>query len=74
MRDHIKPRFVSCRNATGFALTLVVTYSETDSVKFKICKLIMLESYMENLCEVIAEDKKLRYCEDLFHDGQFCCS
>jgi len=28
----VHPLFVSCRNLTGFALMLVVTYSETDSL------------------------------------------
>jgi len=28
-------RFVSCRNVTGFAVTLPVTYSKTDSVELK---------------------------------------
>jgi len=31
----IKMTLVSRRNVTGFAVTLAVTYSETDSVKFK---------------------------------------
>jgi len=30
----VQPWFVPCRNVTGFAVTLVVTYSEMDSVKF----------------------------------------
>jgi len=31
----IQPWVVACTNVTGFAVTLLVTYSGTDRVKFK---------------------------------------
>jgi len=34
VRDYSTAWIFSRRNVTGFAVTLVVTYSETDSVKF----------------------------------------
>jgi len=55
----VQPLFVSCRNLTGFALTLVVTYSETDSVKFNDASVYVRKlDFQANLCETFAEDKK----------------
>jgi len=68
VRDHSTAMicFVQKRWPTGFAVTLVVTYSETDSVKFSDGSVYVTELHFQaNLCEVFAEDKKQHYCGDL---------
>ena len=46
---------------------MVVTYSETDSVKFNDSSVYIVRKlhFQVNLCEVFAEDKKQHYCGDL---------
>jgi len=60
--------FVQKRWLTGFTLTLVVTYSETDSVKFKdtsVAYNVRKSHFQANLCEVFAGNKQQHYCGDL---------
>jgi len=46
---------------------LVVTYSETDRVKFEDARLYAIKLHFQaNLGEGFAEDKKHHYCRDLF--------
>jgi len=47
---------------------LVVTYSETNSVKFYDVSVYNVRKlhFLTNLCEAFAEDKKQHYCGDLF--------
>ena len=57
VRDHIvQPWFVSCRNATDFAVTLVVTSSETDSAKFNDTSVYYVRKlhFQASLCDVFA--------------------
>jgi len=63
----VQPLFVPCRNVTGFAVTLVVTYSETDSVYFNDASVYSVRKvdFQANLCETFDEDKKQHYCGDL---------
>jgi len=62
----VQPWFDPCRNVTGFAVTLFVTYSETDSVKFNDASVYVRKlDFQANLCEAFAEDKKQHYCGDL---------
>ena len=55
-------------NATcsGFAVTLAVTYSDTDSVYFNNASVYNVRKldYQANLCEAFAEYKKQHYCGD----------
>jgi len=48
-------RFVSCRNVTGFSITLVVTYSETDSVRLKMqvdnVRKLHFQAYLAKFCQ-----------------------
>jgi len=62
MRDHSTAVicFVQKRRLTDFTVTLVVTYSETDSVIFG-----QTSHFQANLCEVFAEDKQQHYYGDL---------
>jgi len=48
-------------------VTLFVTYSETDSVKFNDSCVYNVRKlhFQANLCEVVAEDKNQHYCGDL---------
>jgi len=49
--------FVQKRWLTGFTVTLVVTYSETDRVKFKMQVYIVRKLHFQtNLCEFFSED------------------
>jgi len=60
--------FVQKRWLTDFTVTLVVTYSETDSVKFKDASVgynVGKLHFQANLCDVFAEDKQQHYCGDL---------
>jgi len=52
---------------TGFAVTLAVTYSETDSVQFNDACVYTgrILAFPANLCETFAEDIKQHYCGDL---------
>jgi len=63
----VQPWFVSCRNATGFAVTLFVTYLEIDSVKFNDSRAYNVRKlhFQAKLCDVFAENKKQHYCGDL---------
>jgi len=49
------------------AVTLVVTYSETDSVKFNYASVYNVRKihFQANLCEAFAEDRKQHYYGDL---------
>ena len=52
----------------GFTVTFVVTYSETDSVKFKDASVaynVGKLHFQENLCGVFAKNKQQHYCGDL---------
>jgi len=53
----VQPWFVPCRNVTGFAVPLIATYSETDSVQFNDVYVRKL-GFQSNLCETFAEEKK----------------
>jgi len=59
--------FVPCRNVTDFAVMLVVTYSETDSVSFNDASVYSIRKldFQANLCESFPEDKKQHFCGDL---------
>ena len=63
----VQPLFVPCGNATGFAVTLVVTYSETDSIYFNDASVYNVRKvdFQANLCEAFDEDKKQHYCGGL---------
>jgi len=52
---------------TGFAVTLAVMYSETDSVQFNDASVynVRILAFPANRCEAFAEDKKQHYCGDL---------
>jgi len=55
----VQPLFVSCRNLMGFALTLVVTYAETECVKLNDASVYVRKlEFQENLCEAFAQDEK----------------
>jgi len=58
--------FMKKRWLTGFTVTLVVTYSETNSenLKMQVCSVGKLH-FQANLCEDFAEDKQQHYCGDL---------
>jgi len=64
----VQPWFVPYRNETGFAVTLAVTYSETDSVYYNDTSVYNVRKldFQTCLCEAFAEDKKQQYCGDLF--------
>ena len=48
-----------CKSLTGFAVTLVATYSETDSVQFNDASVYVRKlDFQSNLCKAFAEDKK----------------
>ena len=68
-----QPRFVPYRNVTGFTVTSVVTYSETDSVYFNDASLkIMLESYIfRQISAKLVPKTKQHYCGYLVSDGEF---
>ena len=75
----VQPWFASCRNGTGFAVTFatemyLVTYSETDSVKFNDANVYNARKLHihANLYDAFAEDKKQHCCGDKFVNGQFC--
>jgi len=58
----VQPWFVSCRDVTGFAVTLVDTYSETVRVQFSDVRVYARKlNFQANLCEVFAEDES-RHC------------
>jgi len=60
--------FVQKRWLIGFTVTLVVTHSEKDSVKFKDASVaynVRKLHFQANLCEVSAENKEQHYCGDL---------
>ena len=70
MRDHSTAVicFVQKRWLTVFTVTSVVTYSETDSVKFKDASVVYnvrKVHFQAKLCEVFAENKQQHYCGDL---------
>jgi len=51
--------FVPCRNVSGFAVTLVAAYSETDSVQFNDASVYVRKfDFQSNICEGFAEDKE----------------
>jgi len=59
--------FVQKRWLTGLSVTFLVTYSETDSVKFKDASVYSNVGklyFQANHCEVFAKDKH-HYCGDL---------
>jgi len=54
----VQPLFVYCRNLTGYALTLVVTYSVTDGVSFNDASVYVRKlDFQANLCKAFAKDK-----------------
>jgi len=60
--------FVQKRWLIGFTITLVVTYSETDNVKFEDASVaynVRKLHFQVNLCEVFVENKQQHYCGDL---------
>jgi len=63
----VQPWFVPCRNVTGFAATLIVTYLETDSLYFNDVSVYNVRKleYQANLCQPFAKDKKQHCCGDL---------
>jgi len=74
MAPHVKDHstavicFVQKRWLIGFTVTLVVTYSETDSVKFEDASVaynVRKLHFQANLCKVFAENKQQHYCGDL---------
>ena len=70
MRDHSTAVicFVQKRWLIGFTVTLVVKYSETDSIKFEdvsVAYNVRKLNFQANLCEVFAENKQQHYCGDL---------
>jgi len=66
-RPIVQPWFVPRRNVTGFAVTVVVTYSETDSALFNDTSVYNVRKldFQANPCEGFAESKKQHYCVDL---------
>ena len=70
VRDHSTAVicFVQKRWLTGFSVTLFVTNSETDRVKFKdasVAYSVRKLHFEANLCDVFAENKQQDYCGDL---------
>ena len=64
VRDHGAAMICFVQNATGFAVTLFVTYSQTGSEQFNDSSAYNVRKlhFQANLCEVFAENKKQHYC------------
>ena len=58
--------FMQKRWLIGFTVSLVVMYSETDSVKFEDANVaynVRKLHFQANFCEVFAENKQQHYCD-----------